>query len=175
MLPFNFGSSLDKISKLTLSDSFIFEKLLYKPIATFQEFFCCFLSYHLLNKFDWSDFVNEKNFKSMSEIEKHICSYKNKIYKNQRKIDSLLALNKNLERELESLRLHKLHFIFEQSQKTFLHSDVDFSLDDFKSFLLSKKSEQKISANLKKNPRKPIQTFPEISTDCSLVKAANLS
>ena len=118
--------------------------------------------------------MNEKKFKSMSEIEKNICSFKNKIFKNQRKIDSLLALNKNLKSELESLRLHKLHFIFEQSQKTFLHSDVDFSLDDFKSFLLSKKSEQKISANFKKNPRKQIQNLSEISTDCSIVKAANL-
>ena len=128
----------------------------------------------MLNKFDWSDFVNEKNFKSVSEIEKNIRSFKNKICKNQCKIDSLLTLNKNLERELESLRLHKLHFIFEQSQKTFLNSDVDFSLDDFKSFLLSKKSEQKISVNLKKNPRKQIQNLSEISTDCSIVKAANL-
>ena len=118
--------------------------------------------------------MNEKNFKSMSDIEKSICSFKNKICKNRCKIDALLALNKNLESELESLRIHKLHFIFEQSQKTFLHSDVDFSLDDFKSFLLSKKSEQKISANLKKNPCKPIQTSSEISTDCSIVKAANL-
>ena len=84
----------------------------------------------------------------MSDIEKNICSYKNKIFKIQRKIVSLLALNKN--------------------------SDVDFSLDDFKSFLLSKKSQQNISANLKKNPRKPIQTSSEISTDCSLVKVANL-
>lgn len=117
--------------------------------------------------------MNEKKFKSMSDIEKNICSYKNKIGKNQHKIDVLLALNKNLESELENLRLHKLHFIFEQSQKTFLHSDVDFSLDDFKSFLLSKKSEQKISANLKKNPCKQIQNFSEISTDCSLVKVAN--
>ena len=74
--------------------------------------------------------MNEKNFKSVSEIEKNIRSFKNKICKNQRKIDVLLALNKNLESELENLRLHKLHFIFEQSQKTFLHSDVDFSLDD---------------------------------------------
>ena len=113
----------------------------------------------MLKKFDWSDFVNEKNFKSISDIEKNISSYKNKICKNQRKIDVLLALNKNLESELENLRLHKLHFIFEQSQKTFLRSDVDFSLDDFKSFLLSKKSEQKISANLKKNPCKQIQKF----------------
>jgi len=129
----------------------------------------------LFNKFDWSDFVNEKNFKSVSEIEKNIRSFKNKIFKNQRKIDSLLALNKNLECDLESLRLQKLHFIFEQSQKTFLHSNVDFSLDDFKSFLLSKKSEQKISTNLKKNPRKQIQTFSEISSDCSLVKESILS
>lgn len=128
----------------------------------------------MLNKFDWSDSVNEKNFKSVSEIEKNIRSFKNKICKNQRKIDVLLALNKNLESELENLRLHKLHFIFEQSQKTFLHSDVDFSLDDFKSFLLSKKSEQKISANLKKNPHKQIQNLSDISTDCSIVKAANL-
>ena len=173
MLPFNFGSSFEKISKLTLLNSFIFEKNLSKPHATFQEFFCCFLRYHLLNKFDWSDFVNEKKFKSMSDIEKNICSFKNKICKNQCKIDTLLALNKNLESELESLRLHKLHFIFEQSQKTFLHSEVDFSLEDFKSFLLSKKSEQKISANLKKNPHKQIQNFSAIFTDCSLVKVAN--
>lgn len=110
----------------------------------------------------------------MADIEKHIRSFKNKIGKNQLKIDALLALNKNFERELENLRLHKLHFIFEQSQKTFLHSDVDFSLDDFKSFLLSKKSEQKISVNLKKIPRKSIQNFPDISTDCSIVKAANM-
>lgn len=128
----------------------------------------------MLNKFDWSDSVKEKNFKSMSDIEKNICSFKNKICKNQRKIDSLLALNKNLESELEILRLHKLHFIFEQSQKTFLRSDVDFSLDDFKSFLLSKKFGQKISSNLKKNPCKQIQNFSEISTDCSLVKVANM-
>ena len=117
--------------------------------------------------------MNEKKFKSMSDIEKNICSFKNKICKNQCKIDTLLALNKNLESELESLRLHKLHFIFEQSQKTFLHSEVDFSLEDFKSFLLSKKSEQKISANLKKNPHKQIQNFSAIFTDCSLVKVAN--
>ena len=119
--------------------------------------------------------MNEKKFKSISEIEKNIGSYKNKIDKNQLKIDALLALNKNLESELENLRLQKLHFIFEQSQKTFLHSDVDFSLDDFKSFLLSKKSGQKISVNLKKNPCKQIQNFSDISTDCSIVKAANLS
>lgn len=118
--------------------------------------------------------MNEKNFKSMADIEKNIRSFKNKICKNQRKIDALLVLNKNLESELESLRLHKLHFIFEQSQKTLLNSDVDFSLDDFKSFLLSKKSEQKISANLKKNPCKQIQNFSDISTDCSIVKVANM-
>ena len=102
MLPLNFGSSFEKNGKLTLSDSFVFKKILSKPLATFQEFFCQFLSYHLLNKFDWSDFVNEKNFKSVSDIEKYIRSFKNKICKNQRKIDSLLALNKNLERDLES-------------------------------------------------------------------------
>ena len=89
--------------------------------------------------------MNDKKFKSVSDIDKNIISYKNKIFKIQRKI---LALNKN--------------------------SDVDFSLDDFKSFLLSKKAEQKISANLKKNPRKPVQNFSEISTDCSLAKEANL-
>ena len=118
--------------------------------------------------------MDDKKFKSVSEIEKNINSCKNKIFKIQRKIDSLLVQNKSLESELETLRLHKLHFIFEQSQKTFLHSDVDFSLDDFKSFLLSKKSEQKISANLKKNPRKPVQNFSEISSDCSLVKEVDL-
>ena len=163
-----------KIGNLTLSVSFGFEKFLSKLLATFQEFFSPFLRYHLPNKFDWSDFMNDKKFKSVSDIDKNITSYKNKIFKIQRKIDSLLALNKNLERELETLRLHKLHLIFEQSQKTFLHSDVDFSLDDFKSFLLSKKAAQKISANLKKNPRKPVQNFSEISTDCSVAKEANL-
>ena len=103
MLPL---SSFEKIGKLPLSVSSGFEKFLSKPLATFQEFFSSFLRYHLPNKFDWSDFVNDKKFKSVSDIDKNIISYKNKIFKIQRKIDSLLALNKNLDVDYSLVKLN---------------------------------------------------------------------
>ena len=93
-----------------------------------------------------------KNFKklSYSDFDNLIMEAKSKICAIDDKIKSFQLDKLSVENNLKNLRAHKLLKIVDDSKPLFLNSEIDFSLDDFQKFLLSKKVVEKLSKSKSK-------------------------